>query len=60
MVRKRHSDGITSLSKQRPKRQLIEVSTGGNQILPEQQDDKAIDRPSERQPSNKMESENIN
>ena len=46
----------SSLSKQSPTRQLIEVSTAGNQILPEQQDDKNIDRPIERQPSNKMES----
>jgi hypothetical protein len=46
---------LSSLSKQQSKRQLIEVSAGGNHILPEQQDDKGIDRPSERQPSNKME-----
>ncbi len=45
---------LNSLSKHRPKRQLIEVSVGGNQILPEQQADKGIDRLSERQPSNKM------
>ena len=43
---------LSSLSKHRPKRQLIEVSVGGNQILPEQQADKGIDRLSERQPSN--------
>jgi hypothetical protein len=47
---------LSSLSKHRPKRQLIEVSAGGNQILPEQQADKGIDRLSERQLSNKMES----
>jgi hypothetical protein len=44
----------SSLSKHRPKRQLIEVSVEGNQILPEQQADKGIDRLSERQPSNKI------
>ena len=43
---------LSSLSKHRPKQQLIEVSVEGNQILPEQQADKGIDRLSERQPSN--------
>lgn len=45
----------SSLSKLRPNRQLIEVSTEGNQIFPEQRDDKNNDRPVEKQSSNKME-----
>jgi hypothetical protein len=54
--RKYIKSDLSSLSKQRPKRQLIEVRTGGNQIT-EQQDEKGIDWPSERQPTNKMQSE---
>ena len=47
----------SSLSKQQPKRQIIEVSTEGNQTLQEQQDDdKDIDWSNEGQPYNKMES----
>jgi hypothetical protein len=49
----------SSLSKQQPKEQIIEVSTEGNQTLPGQQDDdKGIERLNERQLSNKMESGN--
>jgi hypothetical protein len=44
----------SSLTKQSPTLQLIEVSTAGNQILPESQADKGIDQLSERQPSNKI------
>ncbi len=54
--RKYIKSDLSSLSKQRSKRQLIEVRTGGNQIT-EQQDEKGIDWPSERQPTNKMQSE---
>lgn len=46
----------SSLSKQSPTRQLIEVSTAGNQVLPEQQDDNDITLLNEKQPSNRMKS----
>jgi hypothetical protein len=49
----------SSLSKQKPKQQVIEVSTEGKQVSPEQHDDdKVVDRSTEEQPSNKFESSN--
>ena len=49
---KRHytKSEVSSLSKQRPKQQIIEVSTEGKQVSAEQQDDdKVIDRSTEGQ-----------
>lgn len=49
----------SSLSKQRPKRPIIKVSTEGKQVSSEQQDDdKVIDPSTEVQPSTKSESAN--
>ncbi len=49
----------SSLSKEQPKKQIIELSTEGKQVSPEPQDDaKGIDRSIEGQPSNKIESAN--
>ena len=50
---------ICFLTEYLPKQQIIEVSTEGEQVSPEQQDDdKVIDRSTEGQPSNKMEHAN--
>ncbi|MGA9153265.1 MAG: hypothetical protein WBZ36_22025 [Candidatus Nitrosopolaris sp.] len=50
---------LRSLSKERPKRQLIGVGTEGKQVLlVEGHDGKGIDRSTKGQPSNKIESEN--
>jgi hypothetical protein len=50
---------VSSLSKQKPKQQIIEVSTEGKQVSSEQQDDdKVIDPSTEVQPSSKSASAN--
>ncbi|MFZ0512865.1 MAG: ParB N-terminal domain-containing protein, partial [Candidatus Nitrosopolaris sp.] len=49
----------SSLSKEQPKQQIIEVSTEGEQVSPEQQaDDNVIDRSTEGEPSNKLQHAN--